>query len=108
MNLLVVFFTDRFRHVEQERGFTRARRRYNQATLAASDWGYDIDHASGVTIGCGFESDALVWVDRSELVKVWKLRCGIGNHVVDRGDFHKLRTTIAFLMFSVKPLTVAK
>ena len=108
MNLLVVFLTDGLCHVEEESGFTRARGRDDESALATTDRGDDIDNAGGVAVRGCFESDALVGVDRLELVEMWEDGGFLRGYAVDGINFDKLRAAVAFLVLAVEPLAVAQ
>ena len=78
MDLLVVFFADRLRHVEQESGLAGAGRGNDEPPLAAANRRDDVDYAGGGAVGSCFECDALVRVDRGELVEMGKERSILG------------------------------
>lgn len=108
MNLLVVFLADGLRHVEEERGFPGARGRDDESALSATDGGDDIHDTGGVAVGSGFKSDALVRVDRLELVEMRERGGFLWGDAVYGIDSNKLRAAVTGLVLAVEPLAVAQ
>ncbi|OIQ68897.1 hypothetical protein GALL_495030 [mine drainage metagenome] len=76
--------------VLQQHGFTGARRRNDQATLAFTDWSHKVDDARRTVLGgriIGFHLQPFFRVQRRQVVKVDLVTRALRIVEVDPGDF---------------------
>lgn len=84
--------------VLQGDGLAGLRRRHDQATLTLADRRHDVDETAGELVRRGFLLQTLLRIQRSELVELRTVLCGLHGHAVDGVDGlqrHELLTLVA-------------
>ena len=88
---------DRVRNILQQHGFTSARRRNDQSTLAFAEWRQEIHHTRTDVLAHGLELDALLRIKRRQVIKENLIARFLGRLEVNGFDLHQREVFLAFV-----------
>ena len=88
---------DRVRNILQQHGFTSARRRNDQSTLAFAEWRQEIHDTRTDVLAHGLELDALLRIKRRQVIKENLIARFLRRLEVNGFDLHQREVFLAFV-----------